>query len=128
MMLVSNYRVIHKDSTENGSKRATAKTCGSYPSSLLFPYRLCPIQGTIEITNRRNEPIMLHLTSAMVGVVDLDKKLIADCDVPPKTQTLIPSDREYAPNNVARLYWEILLQPGEKKTITIKSSRWLFGQ
>ena len=99
-----------------------------YPAYNSNVYRLCPVHGTIEITNRRNEPIMLHLTSAMVGVIDLDKKLIADCDVPPKTQTLIPSNREYAPNNVARLYWEIPLQPGEKKTITIKSSRWLFGQ
>ena len=98
-----------------------------YPINSNGVYRLCPIQGTIEIANRRNEAVMLHLTSAVLGVVDFGKKAIAECDVAPKSQTVVPS-REYVPNNVARLYWEIPLQPGEKKTITIKSSRWLFGQ
>jgi hypothetical protein len=64
----------------------------------------------------------------MVGVLDLDKKLAVTCDVPPKTQTVIPASlREYAPNGVAHLTWEITLQPGEKKTLTLKSSRWMYG-
>jgi len=90
-------------------------------------FRLIPILGTLEITNNRNEAITLHLTSAAVGVVDLDKRLIAESDVAVKSQTILPVNREFAPNSVSRLYWELTLQPGEKKSITVRSSRWVLG-
>ena len=100
---------------------------GVFPWNSSNRFRLIPIRGTLEITNRRDESVTLHLTGAAVGVVELAKQSIAECDVPPKSQTVVPANREYAPNSVSRLYWELTLQPGEKKVLTLQSSRWVQG-
>ena len=73
------------------------------------------LTGTIEIVNRRNEEVTLHLTGLYLGTSEKIKPA-------PTTETL--SARDYYPNDLSELFWDVTLQPGESKTIVITGTRW----
>ena len=73
------------------------------------------ITGTIDLANRRNERVTLHLNSAFLGVIETS-------DLAPTKQSV--SAKDHWPNDLNELFWEITLEPGEKKTITINGWRW----
>ena len=71
--------------------------------------------GTIEIVNRRNEEVTLHLTGLLLGKAEKVEPV-------PAKQSL--SVKDYYPNDLSDLFWELVLKPGEAKTITISGTRW----
>jgi hypothetical protein len=77
------------------------------------------VTGTIEITNQRNEEIILHLKSIFLTTEAGGLKQI---EPPPTKQSI--STRDHKPNDLLDLFWELQLKPGEKKTITISGTRW----
>jgi hypothetical protein len=81
-----------------------------------YEYLKRTVTGTIEIANRRNEEITLHLNGILLGKVD-------KIEPAPTKETLSVND--YFPNELSDLFWELTLKPGESKTITITGTRWL---
>ena len=73
------------------------------------------VVGTIEIVNRRNEEITLHLNGIMLGKVGKIEPALAK-------QTV--SAKDFYPNELTNLFWELKLKPGESQTITIPGTRW----
>ena len=73
------------------------------------------LAGTIEIINRRNEDVILHLSGIFLGKPE-------QIEPAPAKQT--PSVMDYYPNELNNLFWELTLKPGESKTITISGMRW----
>jgi hypothetical protein len=73
------------------------------------------VAGTIEIINRRNEEVILHLTGLFLGEPE-------QIEPTPVKQT--PSVTDYYPNDLSNLFWELPIKPGESKTITISGMRW----
>jgi len=73
------------------------------------------VTGTIEIANRRNEDVTLHLNGLFLG----DPK-----EVEPVATKKTLLARDYYPNDMSDLFWELTLKPGESKTITITGTRW----
>ena len=76
------------------------------------------VAGTFDIVNRRNERITLHLKSGFLGV-------ISETDAEPANRRVVPVD--FWPNDMHELLWELTLEPGETKTITINGWRWVRG-
>jgi len=88
------------------------------PESQVFrgdSYTKRTVTGTIEIVNRRNEEVTLHLNGLLLGKVD-------NIEPVPTKQTL--SAKDYFPNDLTDLFWELTLKPGESKTMTITGTRW----
>ena len=73
------------------------------------------VTGTIEIVNRRNEEITLHLNGLLLGKVGKIEPVVTK-------ETL--SAKDYYPNDLSDLFWELTLKPGESKTVTITGTRW----
>jgi hypothetical protein len=76
------------------------------------------VTGTIEVTNQRNEDIILHLNSVFLA----DAGGLKQIEPPPTKQSI--STKDYAPNDLLDLFWELPLKAGEKKKITISGTRW----
>ena len=116
---VMNVSVAYSDELELDTQPVSTMRYGGRN------YQQVSVTGTVEIVNRRGEPVTLHLTNVVLGAFDRTQKLGVECSIAPTMQTLLPIQWEYAPNSTVRLHWEIPLQPGEKKDLTIQSSRWI---
>ena len=73
------------------------------------------VTATIDVINRRNEQVTMHVNSAFLGTIEAS-------DIAPAKQTISPKD--YWPNELHDLFWEITVEPGETKTITLNGWRW----
>ena len=73
------------------------------------------LTGTIEIVNRRNEEVTLHLNGLLLGKPE-------KIEPAPTKETL--SAKDFWPNDLSELFWELTLKPGESKTVTITGTRW----
>ena len=73
------------------------------------------VTGTVEIVNRRNEEVTLHVDGLYLGTPE---------KIEPAPTKETRSTRDYYPNDVSDLFWELTLQPGESKTMTITGTRW----
>ncbi|MDR0328576.1 MAG: hypothetical protein LBI05_09810, partial [Planctomycetaceae bacterium] len=73
------------------------------------------VTGTIEIANRRNEEVVLHLSGVLLGKAE---------NIEPAPAKSALSTKDYYPNELSDLFWELTLKPGEAKTMTIIAIRW----
>lgn len=73
------------------------------------------VTGTIEIVNRRNEEITLHLNGLLLGKAE---------QIEPAPTKQMLSAKDYWPNDLTDLFWERTLKPGESQTITVSGTRW----
>ena len=105
---VMNVSVTYSESAEDVEENVRQRFHGT-----LYIQR--NLSGTIEIVNRRNEEITLHLTGLLLGKS-------TQIEPAPTQQTLSPID--YYPNDLRDLFWELTLKPGESKTVTISGTRW----
>ncbi|MDR0521201.1 MAG: hypothetical protein LBH00_05035 [Planctomycetaceae bacterium] len=85
-------------------------------------YTNFPVTGIVEIVNRRNEPVTLHLSGTIIAAPD-EANLTADTEF--KKKSILPNVQAYHPNVCFSLYWELEIPAGEKKTITVTGRRWI---
>ncbi|MDR1964425.1 MAG: DUF4139 domain-containing protein [Planctomycetaceae bacterium] len=118
---VMNVRVSYSEEAEDiGIKTPNAGNPATSPTFHQFRgyrYVIRPVTGTIEITNQRNEEITLHLSGVFLYSS-------GELKIEPVTTKQSISTKDYLPNDLMDLFWELQLKPGEKKTITVSGIRW----
>ncbi|MDR0520243.1 MAG: DUF4139 domain-containing protein [Planctomycetaceae bacterium] len=95
-------------------------------------YQTYAVTDTIELTNKRNEPVTLHLDAVLIHSRD---EANLKCSIPPKKQSAMAEwtyrsylnagvSDEATLNTCTEFRWEIPLKAGEKKSITVSAERW----